>query len=416
MTGKSSLTEAASGLGRAGTALVIGLLALVAPPATAAFAAAPALKVEQVVILMRHGVRPPTKDPAMPAGIAAAPWPKWSVPPGWLTAHGAEAVKRLGKADRAVLAGERLIARSGCEDLNTIALISDSDQRTIATGDAWAAGFAPGCALQNHHKEQGAAEPLFSALQNDGTFDADAAGKAVRSELGAGGVAELEQRHQAALATLDRILCDGARPDCGVRRTPSQLAAPKAGKKPKLDGALDLGSTAAQILLLEYAEGKPMADVGWGRATAADIALLGSLHSSEFAITARTRYIAEHSFRPLIANMRTALAGRGPRIAVYMGHDTTVASLGGLLGLHWHIPGFAPDDPAPGGALIFEKVRDGAGNRFVRAFYRSQTLEQIRNLSADAPVRQALTFQACGTKPTQLCSEADFDAALGRLP
>jgi 4-phytase/acid phosphatase len=43
-----------------------------------AAAAAPALKVERVVLLMRHGVRPPTHEPALAPAIAPDPWPVWA--------------------------------------------------------------------------------------------------------------------------------------------------------------------------------------------------------------------------------------------------------------------------------------------------------------------------------------------------
>jgi 4-phytase/acid phosphatase len=36
-----------------------------------------ALVREGIVVMMRHGVRPPTKDPAMPRGVAAQEWPRW---------------------------------------------------------------------------------------------------------------------------------------------------------------------------------------------------------------------------------------------------------------------------------------------------------------------------------------------------
>jgi 4-phytase/acid phosphatase len=61
-------------------------------------AAAP-LVVDRVVLVMRHGVRPPTKAPAMPADVTPERWPDWPVQPGWLTPHGALAVSRLGTWD-----------------------------------------------------------------------------------------------------------------------------------------------------------------------------------------------------------------------------------------------------------------------------------------------------------------------------
>src|SRR5580700_682552 len=56
--------------------------------------AAPVL--EKVLILERHGVRPPTKPPEAFAKYASQPWPQWPVTPGELTPHGAEAMRAMG--------------------------------------------------------------------------------------------------------------------------------------------------------------------------------------------------------------------------------------------------------------------------------------------------------------------------------
>jgi len=73
-------------------------------------------------------------------------------------------------------------------------------------------------------------------------------------------------------------------------------------------------------------------------------------------------------------------------------------------------PGYADDDPAPGGALGFEVLRDGGGQRFVRAFYRAQTLDQIRSLSNEPPVRVTLAVPGC--EGQTLCPLDKFTALL----
>jgi 4-phytase/acid phosphatase len=381
-------------------------LALAAPVA-AAKPSGP-LTVERVVMLMRHGVRPPTKNPPMPAGMAADPWPNWSVAPGWLTPHGAKAMKIAGRADRAMLARLGVLPAAGCPAADVVAIVSDSDQRTIATGDAYLEGLAPGCGIANRHHPQGEDDALFAPIGVIGTrFDPQAANAAVREVLGPGGIAAAERAERAALATIDRIYCGKAPKECGVTREPSEIVPAGPNRRPKLSGALDRGSTAAQILLLEYADGKPMAEVGWGRASATDIARVGRLHSTEFAILARPPYIAAANIAPIARHMLAALEERTARLSLIVGHDTNVASLAGLLDLHWQVPGFAADDPAPGGALGFELLRNGQGQRFVRAFYRSATLEQIRRLTGSKPYQMSLLIKGCSE---QLCPLSTFRA------
>lgn len=323
---------------------------------------------EGVVVMMRHGVRPPTKDPAMPKGVAAQGWPRWDVPPGWLTAHGGRAVEVLGREDARWL---------GLRDCAAVHIIADSDQRTIATAQHWAKG-ALRCAPAIDHLPQDQEDPRFNALSSGlARLDPAAADRGVAQEVGPGGLPAMEARMRPLLARLDAILCGDARADCGVGAMPSALRPATETAKPKLSGALDRASTAAQILLLEYADGKPMADVGWGRASAADIAALSAFHAEEFRLLARPRDLALPGLAGLMPAIRGGLdARRG--VTLVAGHDTNVANLAGVLGLHWRVPGFAMDDPVPGGAIVLEVLRQ-RGQRFVRATYRAQALDQIRH-------------------------------------
>jgi 4-phytase/acid phosphatase len=69
-------------------------------------------------------------------------------------------------------------------------------------------------------------------------------------------------------------------------------------------------------------------------------------------------------------------------VTLLAGHDTNIADLAGLLNLHWRVPSYAKDTVPPGSALGFELLSDASGDRFVRAFYRSQDMDQLRKLQA----------------------------------
>jgi 4-phytase / acid phosphatase len=381
------------------------------------FNAAPAYaspyRVERVAMLMRHGVRPPTKAPSMPAGIAAAPWPGWSTAPGELTRHGADAVRLLGAADRRFFARDHLLPAQGCPAA-AVTVLSDSDQRTIATGDAWAQGFAPGCRIDHVHRLQDESDPLFAPIESGLVgFDPAAADAAVAGALPSGGIAALEAKVRPALQRLDDILCNmPVASGCGVGGAASGIRSAGPTGRPKLTGALDRGSTAAQILLLEYAEGKPASEVGWGRATAGDIARLGVLHATEFAVLARPLYIATRNLAPIALRLRAALAPTtNTKLTVIVGHDTNIANFGGLLDVHWQIPGFAADDPVPGGALIATVLRTPGGARFVQLTYRAQPLDAIRHLRPGMTTT-VLHIPGCDPQGDGLCPAPDFDRLL----
>ena len=394
--------------------LLAALAASTLPVAAGARAPATAgLKVERVVVLMRHGVRPPTKDPAMPAGVAAQPWPAWPVPAGWLTPHGAAAVRLVAAADRAGFVAEALVPASGCPRPGSVRLIADSDQRTIATAEAYRDVLAPGCALAVEHRPQGERDPAFSPTADEAPLDPIAARRAVLAAAGPGGIAAAEASVAPLLRRLDAILCGGGGADrCGIAAQPTTLVI-NADGRPKLAGALDRGSTAAQILLLEEAEGKPRDEVGWGRAGTRDVARLSRLHALEFALLARPLPLARRNLWALAPLIRDALtAEAGPAVVLIAGHDGNVAGLAGLLGVHWRVPGFAADDPSPGGALVLERLVDRAGRRFVRVSYRSQTLAQIRSLSPAPPVRVALRIERCPGGGVDRCPLAQAGALL----
>jgi 4-phytase/acid phosphatase len=356
----------------------------------------------------------------MPAGVTHDPWPTWPVPPGHLTLNGAKNVALLGAWDREALVRWGVLPANGCPAEATVDLRSDSDQRTIASADVWAAAALPDCRVTNRHRPEGSDDdPLFAtAGASSPAWDPAKANAALASALGSGGVPALETQLRPALSAIDRIFCGGAQSACGVTREPSRIEPATSSKRPKLAGALDRGSTAAQILLLEYADGKPMTEVGWGRASAADVTVVSALHAAEYSAAVRAPYLAAHNSLPIARLMLAALDPdtREPRLTFVSGHDTNVAALGGLLGLHWRAGGIAADDPAPGGAIMLKLVRLASGERVVRALYRSQSLDEMRAVAAPgsaggggAPIQIA----ACGARVRpEGCPLEAFQAAV----
>ncbi len=395
----------------------LGLALTLASPALAGTRPADPLVVDRVVMLMRHGVRPPTKAPAMPPEVTPERWPDWPTQPGWLTPHGALAVSRLGPVDARVWRGYGLLPARGCPAATAVRIVADSDQRTIETAKSWVATLAPGCRIAIDHRPQDEPDLRFNAIESGkAPLDPAKANAAVLAEAGPGGFAALDARYAPLLTRIDTILCGTPRPGCGVSATPTGLAAARADKRPKLTGAIDRASTAAQILLLEAAEGMPMAQIGWGRATLADVTALGAFHALEFRILARPRAVAAANFAGLAEIVRDGLADTGPRVTIIAGHDTNIANLGGLFDVHWQVPGFAADDPVPGGALILERLHDHAGKRYVRIRYRAQTLQQLRTA---APLRSSgahdriLSIPGCNARGVAgLCT---LDEALAKL-
>ena len=379
--------------------------AMMTVPGLAAPAPAPKWRIDRVVVVMRHGVRPPTKPEPLPEGMAPAAWPAWPVGWGELTPHGEQAVALSAAFDRASYAA---LLAGGCPGLRVVA---DVDQRTLRTAEVYAGALAPGCPIRIEHVAPGAVDPRFSPFEAAVLMTPEAALTAARGALPAGGLPALDQELAESYALAERILDCRAQP-CRLSPPASALSAPEG--RAKLRGALGTAGGFAQTLLLEYAEGKPMAEVGWGRASRADITALSALHAREFAITARPAAIAAAGARPLLAEVARALAAPdGPRVSLFVGHDANLAYLGGHLGLHWHARQFAPDDPPPGGALIFERWSNRHGRYRLTVRFRSASLDEIRSLAPLKPDdTQQLDFAACASRAG--CDVAGLEAALVR--
>jgi 4-phytase/acid phosphatase len=380
-------------------------------PAPESTPAAGALKLERVVMLMRHGVRPPTKAQVVPAGMNDQPWPKWSVDYGELTAHGYDAIRLVGAWDRSHWAARGLLPARGCPEQAAVKVAASAKSRTQATARALVEGMAPGCTIDVDFPQDKDDDVEFHPLDTGVMpIDADEALRAVQALSPPGGMQAERVAHAGGLALLDQALgCIGPRAQSGC----SLAAMPPAivrneGDRPDVGDPFGIASTVSQTFLLEYLEGMPMSDVAWGRLSRQQIEDLLAFHTLKFYYEGRAPYVAARAASPLASRMLAAME-QGPKLTVLVGHDTNIADLGGFLDLHWKVPSYPRDDPPPGGALGFEVLSDASGKRFVRAFYRSQTMDQVRELqplsAANAPSYEYLPIPGCAS----VCPMADFE-------
>lgn len=349
--------------------------------------APPALVVERAVLVMRHGIRAPLEGEVPTGTRTAAPWPRWPVAASQVTPHGARALELAGAADRRLLDAHGLHFADDCGSVG-IGIRSNSSDRTIASGEAYAGGFAPGCAIPIEHLPIGTADPVFEPLRARATrFDDYAAIRSINTATG--GMANLVARHKPALALLDRVL--GCKPT-GTGCIPAQAAgvAPSAnGQDIVLGGPVRAASGIAQVLLLEHLESMSIREVGWGRVNAVDLKRLGALHAALFAVFTRPAYMAAHQSAALGRDVLRALAGAGPAFRVFMGHDTNVTALAATLQINLVAPGYAINDVPPGGGLLFERVRDRrTGAIYVRVSYRTQSPAAQRSLTSAISVTE----------------------------
>ena len=416
----------------------------------------PSGKLLKMVVVSRHGVRSPLQsNEALAAWTAGREWPQWPTRrPGMLTDRGAELAALMGGYYRAHAAQQGLLPSGRCPAAHAVFIRADVDERTVATAHALARGFAPECQV-GVRSAAPSPDPLFHpAKAQVCAIDAKKAAQAILVRL-PDGFAGLDRRHRAALATMQELL-QCCRPDicqrgdadaccrasacansgatggtCTLTDIPTGLTAGAAG--PRMCGAIGIGSTAAEIFLLEYAQGMREPDVAWGALSGARLSKLQSaltLHNTQFDLMERTPYLAARQGSMLLRAVLNTLQGDaasglsgGPlppgdaAIAVFVGHDTNLANLGAMMETAWSASAQVPDQTAPASALVFELRLQAGGTRDVYVYYQAQSLAQMRNktrlTAAQPPVRQSLRLARCSRpEPGAPCDLTKFGAAI----
>lgn len=371
---------------------------------SAAATAQSQLKLERVVLLMRHGVRPPTKLQPIPVEYSPLPWPNWPVAPGLLTPHGASGIARIAAADRAWLVNAGLLPPVGCPQNGQVNALASKTPRAIATAETWVATAIPNCGIVVQHPGKDAPDLLFHLLETKPAwFDGHRAYLDALSQAPNGSI---ERQMELLSGDMQRMSYALACPQPCPLLTDTTVLVEQPNEPPKFHGPFDYASTAAESFLLEYVEGMPPGSVVWGRVGRSDIERMLIFNVTKFKYLNRAPYIAAASGAPLAKVILDAFNRRtGPSLTILGGHDTNIAALGGLIGLHWDVPSYLPDDVPPGSALGFELLSDARGGQFVRVFFRAQTMDELRNLAVldpkrNQPFRQYLDIPGCGTGPT----------------
>jgi 4-phytase/acid phosphatase len=146
---------------------------------------------------------------------------------------------------------------------------------------------------------------------------------------------------------------------------------------------------------MEYANGFPLADVGWGQLSLDTLSQTTRIITLTLNVELRTPYLAQvqssNAAAHILRSMKQAVLGEAipgafgdpaSRVIVVISSDAYMTGLAGLLGLHWQLPGYQPDFCTPGGALVFElRQSRRTGEHLVRVFYTAQSFDQLRNLT-----------------------------------
>ena len=376
---------------------------------------------QKVVIVSRHGVVAPTISPAELDSWSSRPWPAWNEPMGNLTARGAQLAKLLGQFHRGYLVAEQMLPEQGCPPRGTVYVHADLDERTRATAQALIDGLAPGCGIAYRSKPDAAIDGIFHPVAAGVCqIDAMAAQTGILQRV-AGDLNSVPRDFKAPFDALQAgmdcckpALCVAfGRPEgCKLAELPTVLSPLPNGKGIDLLGALGIASTATEIMLLQYAEGMDASQVAWGRLNPTQMLQAFRLHTEAFDLMERTPYLARRQGSALLMRAAVAVtsghssglgavesAVRDAKIIAYVGHDTNIANLAGIMDVTWTQTGYQRNQTPPGGALVFE-VRLGADKKQrVYSSYVAQSLEQMRKMTPLTlevpPLKTPLRLRGC---------------------
>lgn len=405
------------------TVLARLVLALaIVPVFSSQMALAETFRLEKVVEVSRHGVRPPTPDntKAMEAGTDRS-WPQWLTADGELTGHGyaAAVIKGGYEANGWRQAG---LLTSGCPDSKMLYVWASPLQRTKATAKALTDGAFPGCDV-TVHSVSGDSDPLFqSDKMGLAPLDEAKARAGIEQAMG-GSVQQAEQRAAPEIARLKAVVCQADRP-CPIFDRPWSIKRSKDGRF-EVEGLATLANMA-ETFRLAWSENQPSSSVAFGHVhSAADVAKLMPLLTTKYDYINDVPYIAQRGGSVLMDQIAKALAPQavksGPpdvRWLLYVAHDTNISWLRTMLNFSWQLADYPRGNIPPAGSLVFERWRETqTGKRYIRLYFQAQTLDQIRNLSPLTGNRALVKkeFSSAGCRVTSVGVLCPYDSMMARI-
>ena len=401
-----------------------------------------------VVAISRHGIRSPTNTQAkinlftqQPEGFPLWPYPADTV--GNLSTVGEQNAALLGAWYRDFYAAQGILpAKGSCPTAGTVYVYADTLERTLVTAQGYVNGMfqteaLPDCGIQViqysplitaidpyiQTARAGIANCAINTTQDQAAFYARIGGV---NNIGAliNTYAPQLQMLQTVTQCCQPTACTPPSNTCTLVDLPTTVNT--SGAVMFAPGSLfDTADTVTEDLELQYAQGMPVTGcsttlgapcVGWGAIPPGELQDLTKLHVLNIAdLTCQLPSFAKVSSTNLmwqtVGTMDQTLSGVrnpdmlapvGSKFTLFVAHDDNISAIAGFLGgVTWKAEGFAPNDPGPAGALVFElREENQSGDPIVRLYYVIASLDQMRNNTIlslrNPPQRIPLAIPACG--------------------
>jgi 4-phytase/acid phosphatase len=379
----------------------------------------------QVVILGRHAARTPVAAPADTNRFSALPYPAFSVSgQAVITANGRTNETILGNYFRQWLTRENLLTGNDHSDAASVYVRANNAPLIVDTAQAFVTGLLPGAPPAVSTAP--VPDPLFDPIDAGiAKLDANRAIASVNGRLG-GDPQSLATAYAGEYALVRSVLFNypaGTTPAPAAPEGKTDITTlpitmtPGNSTAPVNPGGLGPFYMAIDPFMMEYADGMPASEVGWGQLDAAGISRIFRVYDALLDLEYRTPYLASvqssnlgsHIVRTLVqsatgSTMSGALGTPSDKIVAIIAANTNLAGLAGLFRLDWLVASL-------GGAIVFElRQSQRTGEFIVRASYITQTMDQLRNrtpLTLDAgPANVPVFIPGCSI------GNATFDCPL----
>lgn len=385
---------------------------------------------KQAIIFGRHTVRTPILPNNALDFFAVQPYPDFGVSGNSaMTPSGAQNELTLGGYFRQWLIQEGLLTGHDQADANFVYVRANNPPLILQTAQQFVLGLLPGATVPVDSYPASDNDPLYNPVAAGvATLDYPTAVASVNGRLG-GNPQWLATAYSAELTLLRSVLFNYS-----VSLTP-----PPPAPAGKIDATMEPISistgnptlpvtikgltdvvTAIDPFVMEYADGLPMAKVGWGQLNAASISQINRLYDVLLDLEYRTPYLARvqssnlasHITRSMVqaatgSSLGGALGNPSSKVIMVAASNINIVGVASLFQLDWLASSYERDVSAPSGALVFElRQSQSTGAYYVRASYITQTMDQLRN---QTPLTQTPPAVAPVFIPGCSISNANFD-------
>eukprot|EP01125_Pyxidicula_operculata_P012322 TRINITY_DN4044_c0_g1_i1.p1 TRINITY_DN4044_c0_g1~~TRINITY_DN4044_c0_g1_i1.p1 ORF type:complete len:374 (-),score=93.82 TRINITY_DN4044_c0_g1_i1:24-1145(-) len=295
------------------------------------------------VFVMRHCARAPSTTWTCGKGYSSNPndyssqkWPDFPVPTMECTPRGLEIVTGQGENWKSTIP-------------LPVAFVSDDVQRDKDTTAALAKGlgisnpnitvsgyvFSPSkygiCPALTHQQQEESLQNQFKLIQKPDDYD-------------------------SLVNMLQNVLGTGVEPP--LKDMPNVI------ENGYFDGGICVAHQATETFLLQQGAGM---QVGWGKLSEHDLYDVLKLNAYWFEVCFGAFKYAQNTNSNLLYHVVKSLQNvvsspsKYPATTYYVGHDTNIEGIGGMLGLKWNSPPYPVNTTAPGSALRFDVYHGVSG-------------------------------------------------------